>query len=282
VPSVASADRRGAGVGLEIGQQIVKLGVGCLAQRTVGGRCALAKYIAYYRVSTQKQGASGLGLEAQHEAVARYLSVGASELVDEFVETETGKGADALAKRPQLRAALEACRKLGAKLLIAKLDRLARNVHFITGLMEGAKGNGRNVVKFVACDMPEANDLTIHIMAAFAEHEAKRISERTKDALRVAKLRGKRLGVAGAANLKPNIERRQCAADDFAAKLRGQIDGFKLRGLSQRQMVAELNSLGIRTARGSEWSLVQLQRITKRLETILPNLGQSPNLSQSA
>jgi DNA invertase Pin-like site-specific DNA recombinase len=100
-----------------------------------------SKYIAYYRVSTQKQGVSGLGLEAQQETVAHYLGSGAAELAGEFVETETGKGADALAKRPQLRAALEACRKSGAKLLIAKLDRLARNVHFITGLMEAAKGS---------------------------------------------------------------------------------------------------------------------------------------------
>lgn len=227
----------------------------------------VSKYIAYYRVSTQKQGASGLGLEAQQEAVARYLGGSASELVGEFVETETGKGADALAKRPQLRAALEACRKSGAKLLIAKLDRLARNVHFITGLMEAAKGNGRNAVKFVACDMPEANDLTIHIMAAFAEHEAKRISERTKDALKAAKARGKRLGVSGVANLQPNIEMRQAAADGFAQKMRGQIEGFKLRGLTQRQMVVELNSLGIRTAKGSEWSLIQLQRVIKRLSS---------------
>jgi DNA invertase Pin-like site-specific DNA recombinase len=226
----------------------------------------VSKYIAYYRVSTQKQGLSGLGLDAQQEAVARYLGIGASELVGEFVETETGKGADALAKRPQLRAALEACRKSGAKLLIAKLDRLARNVHFITGLMEAAKGNGRNAVKFVACDMPEANDLTIHIMAAFAEHEAKRISERTKDALRAAKSRGKRLGVAGAANLQPNIQMRQAAADGFAHRMRGQIEGFRLRGLSQRQMVAELNTLGIRTANGSQWSQVQLQRVIKRLD----------------
>lgn len=224
------------------------------------------KYIAYYRVSTQKQGASGLGLEAQQEAVARYLSGSALELTGEFVETETGKGADALVKRPQLRAALEACRKSGAKLLIAKLDRLARNVHFITGLMEAAKGNGRNAVKFVACDMPEANDLTIHIMAAFAEHEAKRISERTKDALRAAKARGKRLGVAGAANLRPNIQMRQADADSFAQKLHGQLEGFRLRGLSQRQMLAELNSLGIRTVKGNNWSLIQLQRVIKRLD----------------
>ena len=205
-------------------------------------------------------------LEAQQETVARYLGGDAAELVGEFIETEIGKGADALAKRPQLRAALEACRKSGAKLLIAKLDRLARNVHFIIGLMKAAKGNGRNAVKFVACDMPEANDLTIHIMAAFAEHEAKRISERTKDALRAAKARGKRLGAAGAANLQPNIESRQAEADSFARKMHGQIEGFRLRGLSQRDMVVELNSLGIRTARGGEWSLVQLQRVIKRVD----------------
>lgn len=226
---------------------------------------ANGKYIAYYRVSTQKQGASGLGLEAQQAAVSQYLNGGAWELVGEFVETETGKGADALAKRPQLRAALDACRKSGAKLLIAKLDRLARNVHFITGLMEASRGNGKNAVKFVACDMPDANDLTIHLMAAFAEHEAKRISERTKDALAMAKKRGVPLGAAGAANLKPNIERRQADAAAFAEKLRGQIKGFELRGLTQRQMVDELNQLDIRTARGGTWSLIQLQRVVSRL-----------------
>jgi DNA invertase Pin-like site-specific DNA recombinase len=137
--------------------------------------------------------------------------------------------------------------------------------------MEAAKGNGRNAVKFVACDMPEANDLTVHIMAAFAEHEAKRISERTKDPLRAAKARGKRLGVAGAANLQPNIEMRQATADGFARKMRGQIEGFRLRGLSQREMVAELNSLGVCAARGKDWSLIQLQRLIKRLANLTEN-----------
>lgn len=225
------------------------------------------KYIAYYRVSTQKQGASGLGLEAQQEAVRRYLNGGDWELINEFVETETGKGADALAKRPQLRAALEECRRSGARLLIAKLDRLARNVHFITGLMEASRGNGKNAVKFVACDMPDANDLTIHLMAAFAEHEARRISERTKDALAMAKKRGVVLGKAGKANLKRNLESRQTDAYSFSEKLRGLIDGFKLRKLSQRAMVEELNKLGIRTARGGNWTLVQLQRVITRLNT---------------
>ncbi|KVC77149.1 resolvase [Burkholderia ubonensis] len=219
---------------------------------------ATGKFVAYYRVSTAKQGVSGLGLEAQRESVTRYLNGGRWELVGEFTETETGKGADALSKRPQLRAALDLCKKRGARLIIAKLDRLARNVHFVSGLMESK-------VKFVAVDMPEANELTIHIMAAFAEHEAKRISERTKDALAAAKARGVVLGATGPANLKPNIEARQEAANAFAGSLSTVINGFLSAGLSQRAMVDELNKLGIKTARGGEWSLMQLQRVMARL-----------------
>lgn len=219
---------------------------------------ATGKFIAYHRVSTQKQGASGLGLEAQKDAVGRFLNGGAWELVGEYIEVETGKGADALAKRPKLKAALAACRKNGATLLIAKLDRLARNVHFVSGLMESK-------VKFVACDMPEANELTIHIMAAFAEHEAKRISQRTKDALAVAKARGVVLGRAGADNLRPNIETRQKIADSFAEKLGALFFGMRQRGLSQRAMVAELNTIGVPAFAGGQWSLLQVQRLIKRL-----------------
>jgi DNA invertase Pin-like site-specific DNA recombinase len=226
---------------------------------------ASGKFVIYYRVSTNAQGVSGLGMEAQKDAVAKFLNGGSWEVVAEFEEIETAKGKDALSKRPQLKAALEMCRKTGAKLLIAKLDRLARNVHFITGLMEEAKGNGKKAVKFVACDMPDANDLTIHLMAAFAEHEAARISERTKAALAMAKQRGAKLGVAGAANLKSNIEERTANADAFADKLSGLIEGFKARSLTQRQMVDELNRLGIKTARGGDWSLIQLQRLMSRL-----------------
>ncbi|AMV42271.1 recombinase family protein [Paraburkholderia caribensis] len=218
---------------------------------------ASGKFVAYYRVSTQKQGASGLGLDAQREAVTRYLNGGDWQLIGEFTEVETAKGSNALAKRPQLRAALELCRKTGARLLIAKLDRLARNVAFIAGLMESK-------VKFVSADMPEVNELTIHIMAAFAEHEAKRISERTRDALRAAKARGVVLGATGPANLKQNIEARQKAADEFAGSLSSVLAGFKASGLTQRQMVEQLNALGIKTARGGEWSLMQLQRVLKR------------------
>jgi DNA invertase Pin-like site-specific DNA recombinase len=152
------------------------------------------------------------------------------------------------------------CHDHGATLIIAKLDRLARNVHFVSGLMESK-------VKFVACDMPEANELTIHIMAAFAEHEAKRISQRTKDALAVAKGRGVVLGKAGADNLRPNIEERQRTADAFAEKLRPLCDSMRARGLSQRGMVAELNSIGVPAPRGGAWQVAQVQRIVQRLAT---------------
>jgi len=194
----------------------------------------------------------------QQEAVRRFLNGGDWELIVEFQEVETGKGSDALAKRPQLKAALDACRQHGATLIIAKLDRLARNVHFVSGLMESK-------VKFVACDMPEANELTIHIMAAFAEHEAKRISQRTKDALAVARDRGVELGKAGAANLRPNIEARQKAASDFAESRRSLFENMRQRRLTQRQMVAELNSFGVLAPKGGAWQLAQVQRVIARL-----------------
>jgi DNA invertase Pin-like site-specific DNA recombinase len=216
------------------------------------------KFVAYFRVSTQKQGVNGLGMDAQRETVRQFLKAG-GELVGEFVEVETGKGANALAKRPQLAAALALCKKTGAKLLIAKLDRLARNVHFVSGLMESK-------VKFVACDMPEANDLTIHVMAAFAEHEAKRISQRTKEGLAAAKARGVVLGVAGLSNLKTNLDERKKKSVLFANDLKPLIDGFIAQKLSQRRMVNALNRCGVKTAGGGDWSLVQLQRALARIK----------------
>lgn len=217
----------------------------------------MQKIISYIRVSTQKQGQSGLGLEAQRLAVQSYLQSSGAVLVAEFVEIESGRKTDKA--RPQLKAALDACKKERAVLVVAKLDRLARNVHFISGLMESK-------VDFIALDLPEANPLTLHVMAAFAEHEAKRISQRTKDALAVAKSRGVKLGVAGKHNLKPCIEEKQAKAQAFAQSLAGLFEGFKLRGLSQRQTVEELNALGIKTARGGKWSLMQVQRLLKALE----------------
>src|SRR5580700_11372561 len=145
-----------------------------------GGK--MASYVAYYRVSTDRQGASGLGLDAQRQAVARFI--GAGQLVAEFTEIESGRRHT---NRPRLLAALAECRKRRAVLLIARLDRLARNVAFIANLMESG-------VDFVAVDMPTANRLTIHILAAVAEHEREMISQRTKAALAAAKQRGTRLG----------------------------------------------------------------------------------------
>lgn len=217
-----------------------------------------SKFIAYYRVSTQKQGVSGLGLAAQKETVSRYVPDAPGSLLAEFTEVETGKGSNALAKRPELRKALDECKKRGAVLVIAKLDRLARNVHFISGLMESK-------VQFVACDLPEANQLTLHIMAAFAEHEARRISERTRDALAAAKARGVKLGQTAHANFKPLLEHRKAEAQQFAEGFRGLFDGMRLRGLSRRQMVEELNLLGIKARQGGNWSLCQVQRTVQSL-----------------
>lgn len=230
---------------------------------------ANGKFVTYYRVSTQRQGQSGLGLDAQRESVRQHLNGGSWKVVAEFTETESGRKSDD--QRPQLAAALAACKQQGAVLLVAKLDRLARNVHFVSGLMQAG-------VKFVAIDLPEANDLTIHIMAAFAEHEAKRISQRTKDAIASKKARvesgtdkggqtvwSEAWGAAGPANLKRNIEERQQSADDFALKMRREIEGMKADKLSQRQMVEELKRNGHMTVTGKAWSLTQLQRVIARL-----------------
>jgi DNA invertase Pin-like site-specific DNA recombinase len=144
---------------------------------------AVGRFVAYYRVSTDKQGRSGLGLEAQREAVRSFLNGGNWSLADAVTEVESGKRND----RPELDRALGLCRLYGATLVVAKLDRLARNVAFISKLMESG-------VDFVAVDFPQANRLTVHILAAVAEHEAAMISQRTRAALAAAKARGVKLG----------------------------------------------------------------------------------------
>jgi DNA invertase Pin-like site-specific DNA recombinase len=223
---------------------------------------AQGKFVAYYRVSTAKQGRSGLGLEAQQEAVRSYLNGGSWQLVAEVVEVESGKRND----RPKLAEALRLCRLHGATLIIAKLDRLARNVAFISNLMESG-------VEFTAVDFPQANRLTVHILAAVAEHEAKAISTRTKDALAAAKARGKRLG-EGRGNLpavakkgaKASVAARIAKANNRASDLLPIIEELKAAGaVSLRQIAAGLNEKGIRTARGGEWSAVQVQRVLERV-----------------
>lgn len=238
------------------------------------------RLVAYYRVSTQKQGQSGLGLEAQRAAVAAFLDTRPAELIAEFQEVETGKGANALDRRPKLREALDYCRRNDATLIIAKLDRLARNTHFVTGLLETG-------VDFVAADMPEANKVMIQMHAVMSEWERDQISARTKAALAAAKARGVRLGSAGKHNLKANTAQRVAAADAFAVRLSSIIGGLQAAGRSQRAIIAELNSNGIKTSRGGEWSLVQLQRVMKRIS--VPPSGHhrqvmktSPNTSYAA
>src|SRR5919107_4586224 len=169
---------------------------------------AVGRFVAYYRVSTDKQGRSGLGLEAQRDAVRCYLNGGNWTLADAVTEVESGKRND----RPELDRALALCRLYGATLVVAKLDRLARNVAFISKLMESG-------VDFVAVDFPQANRLTVHILAAVAEHEAAMISQRTKAALAAAKARGKKLGgdrgniaaISGLGNQVSAVVRKQRA-----------------------------------------------------------------------
>ncbi len=184
-----------------------------------------------------------------------YLNGQNWDLLREFTEIETGKGSNALTKRVILRDAITYTKKNNATLIIAKLDRLARNVLFIATLLESK-------AKFVCADMPEANNLTIQIMAAMAEYEAKRISERTKEALAQAKLRGVRLGNP---NLRIDNTRRIEQAGAFAENLRTTIQAYMGNGLSQRQIVDQLNKTGVKTHRGKEWYLMSLQRIIKRL-----------------
>jgi DNA invertase Pin-like site-specific DNA recombinase len=224
---------------------------------------ANGRFIAYFRVSTQKQGASGLGLEAQKEAVGRFLNGGEWELVAEFEEIESGrKGAKS---RPQLVAAIAACKKKKATLIIAKLDRLSRDVRFFLEVLDDSRIDIR-FAEFADIDpkTDEGRMLLIN-MANFAEFEGRRIGARTKAGLAVAKSRGVVLGKAGAENLRPNVEARQKVADDFADRLRPLFDSMKARCMSQRGMVAELNAVGVPAPKGGSWLLSQVQRVIKRL-----------------
>lgn len=215
------------------------------------------KAVAYYRVSTAKQGKSGLGLDAQRHAVEEFASSGGWELIGEFVEVESGK----LDRRPQLEAALGHCELTGATLVVAKLDRLSRNVAFLAALQDSG-------ARFLAVDMPEANELTIHIMAAVAQAERKAISKRTKEALAAAKARGVKLGGSRgnpeALKLGPAASSlvRQRAARDRAAKVRRQIDALTSGATwSLREIAERLNEIGIVAPRGGSWGAAQVRRL---------------------
>jgi DNA invertase Pin-like site-specific DNA recombinase len=211
-----------------------------------------ARYVCYYRVSTQRQGQSGLGLEAQHEAVKRYIATRAGIVVAEFTETESGKKAN---NRPELMRALDLCRKQKVTLAIAKLDRLARNVHFISGLLETG-------VDFVAVDQPMKDRFMLHVQAAFAEEEARRISVRTKEALAAAKKRGVVLGITGAVRAR-RLQREAILRAKALAPVLAEIHAAGFTRV--RQIRDELNQRGVPSPGGGRWHLPTTHRTLLRL-----------------
>ena len=212
------------------------------------------KAIAYYRVSTDRQGKSGLGLEAQQEAVKTFANRQGYHVETEFIEIESGRKNN----RPQLQHALDKCRKQKATLIIAKLDRLGRNVAFIANLMESR-------VDFVAVDNPEAKPLILHILAAFAQHEREQISTRTKEALKAAKRRGVKLGRYGKQVLSKQNSQN---AKQFANQMEPIILDLKAEGFTTvRAITEELNNRKIPTYRrnGQDWHVPTVFNLLKRL-----------------
>lgn len=218
----------------------------------------MKRYVIYRRVSTDEQGKSGLGLEAQDRDIRLYLegySDQPFEVVAEF--TEVASGSDD--RRPELTKALDTARKHGAELLVAKLDRLSRKVSFIASLLDDRK------VQLRVAAMPQADKFQLHIYAALAEQEREFISIRTKAALKEAKARGVKLGGARDKTLKRNQEVQRKAAER-AQNVAGLIQPLREAGKSLREIAAELNRAGVRTARGGEWQASQVKRTIERLE----------------
>jgi DNA invertase Pin-like site-specific DNA recombinase len=222
------------------------------------------KLVAYYRVSTERQGKSGLGLEAQRAAVMAFASSNGYTIVTEFTETETGKGADALERRPQLKAALIAARKADASVCVAKLCRLSRDVHFISGLMV-------HRVPFIVAELgADVDPFMLHIHAAVAEKERALIAKRTRDALQAKKARGEMLGnsniklvaVAGRIALMANATTR-------ASNVLPIVDAIRASGIATLSGIAEaLNNRGIGTARGGQWHASSVKNLLARSTVI--------------
>ncbi|BAQ48148.1 recombinase family protein [Methylobacterium aquaticum] len=222
--------------------------------------------VAYYRVSTKRQGRSGLGLEAQREAVERFAKDQGYTLISEFTEVETGKGSDAMETRPQLAAAVRDAKLRNCPVLVAKLDRLSRDVHFVSGLM-------RTRVPFIVTELgPDADPFMLHIYAALAEKEAKVISERTKNALAAAKARGTKLGNPnGAAHLKGlgnenAVDALKAGAQERAEGLSGIIASIRVEGITSANGIANaLNTRHIATPRGGQWTARSVLNVLNRL-----------------
>lgn len=217
--------------------------------------------ICYLRVSTERQGRSGLGLEAQREVIAAFAAREGIELDSEFAEIETGKGSDALDRRPQLSAALAHARRLKCPIIVAKLDRLSRDVHFISGLMT-------HRTPFIVAELgSDADPFMLHLYAALAEKERKLISERTKAALAVKKAQGAPLG--NRTNLHEARVRAaisaKTTADNFAENVFPIIDQIRAAGATSFRATAQaLNARGIRTARGGHWEAATVRNVMRR------------------
>lgn len=223
------------------------------------------RFVAYYRVSTAQQGASGLGLEAQRQAVRTWLDGGKWQLLDEFTEVESGK----VNARPELAKAINKCKVTGARLVIAKLDRLSRNAAFLLTLRDSG-------VRFIAADMPDATDTVVGIMAVIAQDERERISVRTKEALAAAKVRGTKLGNPNGARVllatlaikgnTPAVAALQEQAKRFAEDLRPIFADLELKGVTSLATVARaLDAQGVQTRRGGKWTPTAVARVKSRL-----------------
>lgn len=225
----------------------------------------MERYVVYYRVSTNHQEKSGLGLNAQKTAVENFLKqTGATEIPPSFTEIESGKKID----RPELMKAIKRCKQTHSILLIAKLDRLARNVAFIFQLHDDLKGAG---VDFKALDLPEANTLTLGILASFAQHEAERISQRTKAGLAEAKKKGIKLGnpnnLTNEARRKGSEKIMQNAITDKRIRHAFHfIKPLREQGLSYQKIANKLNEEGYETRKGKDFNAIQVQRIYNRLK----------------
>jgi DNA invertase Pin-like site-specific DNA recombinase len=220
----------------------------------------MPKIVTYLRVSTDVQGRSGLGLEAQRETLARFASAEGFDLAREFVEVETGKGADALERRPLLRQALDEARRLKCAIAVAKLDRLSRDVHFISGLMAQR-------VPFVVAELgADVDPFVLHLYAALAEKERAMISRRTKDALRAAKARGVVLGNPRLSEARETAKVSQRAAKaGHEANVRPIIEEIKRSGAVTLRAIADaLNARGVQTARGGRWHAESVARVLDR------------------
>ena len=216
--------------------------------------------VAYYRVSTRKQARSGLGLTAQQDALGRFAAANSFQVAATFTEVETGKGADALNQRPQLAAALKEARRQKCAVAVAKLDRLSRDVHFLSGLMA-------HKVPFIVAELGTGVDpFMLHIYAALAEKERALISERTKAALKAAKARGTRLGNPRLAEAAARgVASSKTEANQFAANILPVIREIQAGGAKSANAIASaLNKRGIPTARGREWTHVQVAAVLSR------------------